>query len=86
MTIAELVIASDLRHAIERQFRGEGIVIPYPQQMVHLQEKRESRGTKAKSPATVPSNDHSNRIICNDQNAFVVGGRQSFLGYFGCSR
>ena len=30
MTIAELVIASDLRHAIERQFRGEGIVIPYP--------------------------------------------------------
>jgi small-conductance mechanosensitive channel len=36
-----LTIASDLRHAIDQQFREEGIVIPFPQQVVHFQRKAE---------------------------------------------
>ncbi len=36
-----LTIASDLRHAIDQQFREEGIVIPFPQQVVHFQREAE---------------------------------------------
>ena len=36
-----LTIASDLRHAIDQQFREEGIVIPFPQQVVHFHRKAE---------------------------------------------
>lgn len=62
--VNKLVIASDIRYRITRQFRAEGIVIPFPQQILWLGEGGEKltivRGTgvedgrDAGSPAAKP--------------------------------
>jgi potassium-dependent mechanosensitive channel len=81
-----LVIASDLRHAIERQFQEEGIVIPFPQQVVHLRKNREK-----------PRNEDPNsrhRVIerspepgnAHDENTFTIVGGEPAVDQRGRSR
>jgi len=46
-----LIIASDLRYAIEERFRAEGIIIPFPQQVVHLASTPAESGLRSADPS-----------------------------------